>query len=92
MKIEWDENKNLSNAEKHGLSFEDAHMVFAGDCLTFEDNRFAYAEQRLITMGELDTRVVVIVHTPRGSTTRIISMRKANEREKKFYKERSGKA
>jgi len=92
MKIEWDEDKNLSNADKHGLRFEDAPIVFAGNCLTLEDDRFDYGERRLITLGDLAGRVVVIVHTPRGDMTRIISMRKANEREKKFYKERSGKA
>ena len=92
MEIEWDENKNLSNADKHGLRFEDARLVFAGHCLTFKDDRFDYGEERLITLGELAGRVVVIVHTPRGDATRIISMRKANEREKRFYKERSGQA
>lgn len=92
MKIDWDENKNISNANKHGLHFEDARIVFAGECLTFEDDRFDYGERRLITMGELDGRAVVVVHTPRGDKTRIISMRKANEREKRIYQERSGKA
>jgi uncharacterized DUF497 family protein len=92
MKIERDEDKNLSNADKYGLRFEDAPIVFADNCLTLEDDRFDYGERRFITLGELAGRVVVIVHTPRGDMTRIISMRKANEREKKFYKERSGKA
>ncbi len=40
MKYEWDEAKNRKNFAKHGLSFEDASRVFAGPCVTFEDDRF----------------------------------------------------
>jgi hypothetical protein len=51
MKYEWDEAKNRKNFAKHGLSFEDAEQVFAGPCLTFEDDRFGYGEERLVTLG-----------------------------------------
>jgi len=88
MDLEWDENKSLKNFEKHGLLFEDTALVFRGKTITFEDDRKDYGENRYITLGELARRVVVIVHTLRGNTIRIISMRKANEREKKIYYER----
>jgi uncharacterized DUF497 family protein len=88
MKYEWDEAKNRKNFVKHGLSFEDAGQVFAGPCVTFEDNRFAYGEERLITLGLLAGRLVVIAHVPRDEGTRIISMRKGNRREQKIYQER----
>ena len=65
MKYEWDEAKNRTNVAKHGLSFEDAEQVFAGPCVTFEDDRFAYGEERLITLGLLAGRLVVIAHAPR---------------------------
>lgn len=55
---------------------------------TFEDTRFNYGEPRFITFGMLEKRLIVIAHTPRGHKTRIISMRKANNREQKIYKER----
>jgi uncharacterized DUF497 family protein len=90
MKYEWDEAKNRTNLAKHGLSFEDAEPVFAGPCVTFEDDRFAYGEERLITLGLLGERLVVIAHAPRNEATRIISMRKGNRREKKVYQERLG--
>ena len=90
MKSEWDEAKNRKNLEKHGLSFEDAEQVFSGPCVTFEDDRFAYGEERLITLGLLAGRLVVIAHAPRGEGTRIISMRKANRREQKTYQKRLG--
>ena len=90
MKYEWDESKNRANLAKHGLSFEDAEQVCSGPCVTFEDDRFDYGEERLITLGLLVGRVVVIAHTPRDEGTRVISMRKANRREQKIYQERLG--
>ncbi len=88
MKYEWDEAKNRKNLAKHGLSFEDAEQVFSGPCVTFEDDRFAYGEERLITLGWLGGRLVVIAPAPRDGGTRIISMRKGNRREQKIYQER----
>ena len=85
MKYEWDNKKNQLNYEKHGLSFEDAELIFASKTITFRDDREGYGEERFITLGELKNRAVVVVHTQRDLVTRIISMRKANEREKKIY-------
>ena len=85
MQYEWDKIKNEINQQKHKLIFEDAYLVFEGECVTFVDDRFAYNESRLIT---LEDRVVVIVHTPRQNKTRIISMRKASHREQKIYQKR----
>ena len=91
MKYEWDEFKKETNLQKHGLNFEDVGSVFEGDCVTFEDDRFVYGEKRLISIGTLEGRIVIIVHTPRIGNTRIISMRKANNREQKIYQKRFGK-
>jgi len=88
MQCEWDEKKKRVNHERHGLSFEDAALVFSGPCVTFEDDRCDYGERRLVTLGALAGRVVLIAHTPRGDVTRIISMRKANKREQKIYQKR----
>jgi len=90
MQLEWDEGKCKSNLEKHNLSFEDAHLVFAGDTVTIPDLRRPYGENRMITMGSLAGRIVVMVHAPQGEKTRIISMRKANVREQRIYQERLG--
>jgi uncharacterized protein len=90
MKCEWDEAKNRKNAAKHGLGFEDAEQVFSGPCVTFEDDRLDYGEERLITLGLLAGRLVVIAHTSREEGTRIISMRKGNRREQKIYQKRLG--
>ena len=90
MKCEWDKAKNRKNASKHGLCFEDAEEVFSGPCVTFEDDRFDYGEERLITLGLLAGRLVVIAHSPRDEGTRIISMRKGNRREREIYQKRLG--
>ncbi|MFZ0801406.1 MAG: BrnT family toxin [Terriglobales bacterium] len=91
MKYEWDVAKNRKNLAKHGLSFEDAEQVFSGPCVTFEDDRFAYGEERLVTLGLLAGRLVVIAHAPRDEATRIISMRRGNRREQEIYKKRLAK-
>jgi len=85
MEYEWDDDKNQSNLQKHGLDFQDAELIFSGKVITFIDDRYDYGEKRFITLGELENRIVVVVHTQRAFTVRIISMRKANEREKKIY-------
>lgn len=66
---------------ERGLDFARAVDVFAGKHLTREDARMDYAEARFVTAGWLDMRLVIVVWTPRGEVRRIISMRKANERE-----------
>jgi uncharacterized DUF497 family protein len=88
MDIEWNDHKNSTNFDEHGLRFEDAALVFTSQTITFEDNRENYREIRYITLGLLAERVVILVHTIRDNRIRIISMRKANEREKKIYYER----
>ena len=85
---EWDDNKNRENFEKHGLNFEDAELLFSGPCVTFADDRFDYGEDRFITLGVLQGRVVLVVHTRREEKIRIISMRKANRREREIYQKR----
>ena len=65
-----------------------ADEVFAGATLTVEDDRQDYGEDRFITIGFLDRRMVILVWTPRSDTHRIISIRKANEREEALYRPR----
>lgn len=91
MIYEWDEAKSRINLAKHGLSFEDAEQVFFGPCVTFVDDRADYGEPRLITLGLLAGRLVVIAHSPRDGKTRVISiMRKGNRREQEIFQKRLG--
>ena len=81
MQAEWDEEKCRANLEKHGLSFEDAWQVLAGDTITIPDERYDYGEDRLITLGRLGGPGSGCGACRQGENTRIISMRKANARE-----------
>ena len=86
MKITYDPSKRQKTLEERGLDFEDAPLVFAGKHFTREDDRKDYGEVRLVTVGMLRERMVVMVWTPRNIDDRhIISMRKANEREQAQY-------
>ncbi|HVY81647.1 MAG TPA: BrnT family toxin [Steroidobacteraceae bacterium] len=85
MRITYNRRKREKTLAERGLDFRRAKEVFDGAHLTREDDRIDYGELRYITVGWLDARLVVLVWTPRGRARRMISMRKANEREiKKF--------
>ena len=85
MRFVWDERKRLSNLEKHGIDFVGCESIFEGLTVTMEDDRFDYGEQRFVTLGLLEGRVVVVVHTEADKMVRIISIRKATKREQAFY-------
>ena len=51
MRFSWDERKRRLNLKDHGLDFVDAPRVFEGPTFTFEDDRFAYDEQRFRDLG-----------------------------------------
>ena len=67
------------------LDMARAAEVFAGVTLTIEDDRQDYGEARFITIGFLDDAMVVLVWTPRDDACRVISIRRANERERRIY-------
>jgi hypothetical protein len=69
-----------------------ADQVFAGETLTQVDDRRDYGELRLITARLLSGRMVIVIWTPRGDDRHVISMRKANDREKARYGHRLGQA
>ena len=81
MYFTWSESKRKLNLRQHGLDFLDAPSIFKGLTFTFEDDRFAYGEQRFVTLGLLQGIPVSIVHTETTHEIRIISFRKATKRE-----------
>ena len=85
MVVEFDAARRDATLEVRGLDMARAGEVFAGATLTVEDDRRDYGEDRFITIGFLDDRMVILVRTPRIGARRIISMRKANEREQALY-------
>lgn len=89
MEISYDPQKRAKTLAdpNRQLDFEHAVHVFAGPTIDVLDDRKDYGETRWVTYGLLKGRMVALVWTPRAGRRHIISMRKANDREKKVYEE-----
>jgi uncharacterized DUF497 family protein len=88
MKITYDPVKRANTLADRELDFEDAAEVFRDDTLDFTDNRRDYGELRILTVGHLRGRMVIVVWTPRENARHVFSMRKANAREKARFGKR----
>ena len=83
--FEWDEEKNKENDKKHGVDFELAAWVFADPhYIEYPDEAHSDDEMRYKALGIVENLLLVIC-TDRGDTTRIISARKANAKERRLY-------
>lgn len=93
MTYEWDPAKAAANVRKHGVSFAEVASVFLDPlALTFDDPDHSDEEHREITIGVSSReRVLFVSHCVRGDRIRIISARKATQRERKQYAERTGR-
>ena len=85
MKITNDPGKRRRTLVEREIDFDDAAEVFDGQTLDFIDDRHDYGEVRVVTVGFFRGRMMVIVWTQRGDARHVISMRKANDREKARY-------
>ena len=87
LSFEWDEIKAEVNFKKHKVSFEEGKTVFNDPFLySFPDEEHSIVEQRYINIGiSSKGRVLVLTHTERHDTIRIINCRKATARERVFY-------
>ena len=86
MEFEWDENKNKSNQEKHGIDFNDAKDIFNDpNRINSEDNRKDYGEKRWIAIGMVANIFLTVVYTIRDAAIRIISARRSNRKERQAY-------
>ncbi len=84
--ITFDPRKREITLAMRGLDFADAADVLAGQTFRFVDDRADYGEVRMIAVGLLKGRMVVLVYTDRPTGRHIISMRKANAREQDRYR------
>jgi uncharacterized protein len=90
MPFEWDEAKRAGNAAKHGLDLALAEQFEWEEALVRADVRFDYGEIRLVAIGPMQTisdRLFVIVFTVERRTVRVISLRRANNREIRRYEQ-----
>lgn len=87
MQFEWDPDKSKANLKKHKVSFEEAMTVFYDPLsATFDDSDHSIGEERFITIGYSSRdRLLVVAHTERGKTIRIISARTATAHERKKH-------
>ena len=85
MAITFDPAKRERTLAERNLDFADAVAVFEGPLLQFEDERFDYGETRMVAVGYLHERMMIVIWTPRGADRHVFSMRKANDREQRRY-------
>ena len=83
--IEFDPVKDVINREKHGLSLAEADQLDWETLKSFNDERVDYGENRQVGFAFKSRRLHAVVYTYRGMNLRIISLRKANKRERKWY-------
>ncbi len=87
--FDWDERKEKTNIKKHGINFEEGKTIFNDPFLfTAPDTKHSEDEDRFINIGlSTKNRILVLIHTGRQDTIRIISCRKAKPKERRFYEE-----
>lgn len=86
MNFEWDENKNSSNKEKHGIDFNDAKNVFKDENRKItSDIRKNYGENRWKIIGKIYGTIISVIYTMRNKAVRIISARKSSRKEREEY-------
>lgn len=87
MQITFDKAKDVLNKSKHGLSLSEAEKLEWDDALIWHDTRRDYGEARMIALGAIGERLYCVVYVDREDMRRIISLRKANQREFDDYEQ-----
>ena len=83
--VEWDNNKNKTNIQKHGISFETAALVFADEeRIEYYDKLHSIDEDRYVVLGCVQG-ILYVVYTMRDEAARLISARMATPTERKIY-------
>ena len=88
----WDDDKNESNKDKHGVSFETAQLVFDDPLHVSRQDRIENGEERWQTIGLVGgVALLLVAHTwleqDGEEHIRIISARRATKTERKIYEE-----
>ena len=85
--VTWDEAKRKLNIKNHGLDFAGCDAIWEHFTVTREDKREDYGEARFVCFGILDDEVVVMVYTERRNGPHVISLRKAEKYEARYYRQ-----
>ncbi len=86
MKFQWNPQKSKLNEEKHGVGFEEALEIWADAHIDVKNIANSENESRSATLGKIKNKVYVAIWTKRGSSIRLISVRRARKNEEKVYK------
>ena len=85
--VTWDEAKRKLNIKNHGLDFAGCDVIWDHFTVTREDKREDYGESRQVCFGRLIDEVVVMVYTERRKGPHVISLRKAEKHEARYYRQ-----
>jgi len=92
MEVSFDPIKNTQNIELRGLSFERAVGFQFATAWIVVDDRKDYGETRYRAIGLLEERLHALVFTETQDGIRVISFRKANQREERLYEQAKAKS
>ncbi len=89
MQFEWDPQKAAANVKRRRITFDEAASVLEDPLsTTYPDEAHSEEEMRFLSIGASQRgRVLVVAHTERNNTIRIISARRATRREREFYEQ-----
>ncbi len=82
---QWDKLKQEANLARHGVDFSAVYDFDWTSAIEIEDDRRDYGEIRWLALGFIGSRLHVLVYTMRGQAIRVVSLRRANLRERKDY-------
>ncbi|MDO8349874.1 MAG: BrnT family toxin [Gallionella sp.] len=85
MNITFDPSKDAINIDKHGVSLAEASKLDWECAMIWADTRYEYGEERFSALVPLGNRLYFTAFVYRSDTRRIISLRKANDKEVKYY-------
>lgn len=89
MNLTCHEEKNRVNIVKHGISLLDASLLDWHEAVTWIDSRSDYGEIRYVSLATIGQRLYCVVYVELKASRRIISLRKANNREIDRYEEKN---
>lgn len=92
MVLEFDEAKSARNVRERGMGFDRFADMDPRSVVAVADERHEYGEQRVRLFGQIDGRLHAAVVTTRGEHVRVISLRRANRREERWYEKTSGQS
>lgn len=90
IEFEWDEHENDRNLRERGFGFDLAASIFLRPVIAVQDTRQDYGEVRMRALGSAQDVVLVVVYTDRAGVRRIISARRAKQKERMLWQSFAG--